>query len=271
MSSVPQQPPTLDGDRPDVGTGADTAGTSRPTDVRVRGIYGIGRLTRRGRRIVLALLGFLIASLVVPAATKQWSDRSGELALKKELVSQINTTVTKAVAVTDCTTRLQSCFPEGRALKNMNASQDAKIEADVAYGKTLFEARVDWYAGNASITSVLDAYFAGTNAGHEWAQHAGAVSAFLRLSTDECGKDRDKDTGYLQRYLPETNANVWTLLQTNIGPDCQTTSEEFEDGYQLLAHDLLAQTPRVTRAVINANTDGYSSGVGDFFRDLWPL
>lgn len=271
MSSAPQQPPALDGDRSDVGTGADTAGTSMPIDVRVRRIPGISRLTRRGRRTVLALLGFLIASLVVPAATKQWSDRSGELALKKELVSQINTTVTKAVTVIDCTTRLQSCFPEGRVLKNTNASQGAKIEADVAYGKALFEARTDWKTGNALITSVLDAYFAGTNAVHEWAQHADAVSAFLDLSTAECGKDRDEDTGYLQRYLPETNTNVWTLLKTNIGTDCQTTSEEFEAGYSLLAHDLLAQTPRVTRAVINANADGYSSGVGDFLRDLWPF
>ena len=53
----------------------------------------MGELTQHGRRAALTLLGFLLASLVLPAATKQWSDRSGELALKKELVSQINATV----------------------------------------------------------------------------------------------------------------------------------------------------------------------------------
>jgi hypothetical protein len=152
-----------------------------------------------------------------------------------------------------------------------SASQDAKTEADVAYSRALFETRADWNAGQASISNVLDAYFADTVARDEWAQHAMAVSAFLRLSSPECGKARDDDTGQLQRYLPDTDAEVWTHLQTNLVPDCQQTSEEFEAGYSWLAQDLLAQTPRVTRAVIDANADGYSAGATDFFRDLWPL
>jgi hypothetical protein len=91
----------------------DSPAGSAPPEAGRQGIPWTGRLGRRGRRTLVTVIGFLIASLVVPAATKQRSDRSGELALKKELVSQINMTVTNAVAVTDCTARLRTCFPEG--------------------------------------------------------------------------------------------------------------------------------------------------------------
>ena len=223
------------------------------------------------RRSLLTVLGFLIASLVVPAATKQWADRAGELALKKELVSQINTTVTKAVAITDCTARLATCFPEGRSLRDPAATQDSRAEADVAYGRALFESKTEWAAGSTSISSVVQAYFASTPIDAAWTEHRQAVSAFLRLSSSECGAARDADTELLRGYLPGTGEDTWTLLGTDIGVDCQGTSIEFESGYATLAQDLLNTTPRLTQALVQSNAEGYSNGLGDFVGDLWPV
>jgi hypothetical protein len=261
-----------DADRPGAQAEPDTtADASAQAEAQAEHASFLDRLRHLGRAKVLTLVGFLIASLVVPAATKQWSDRSAELALKKELISQINATVTKAVAVTDCTTRIDTCFPEARALKDPNAGQEARAAAEVAYGRQLFETKTEWTAGQASIASVLDAYFPATAAHTEWTRHSDAVSAFMRLSSAECGAPRDRDSAHLQAYLPQTHPDVWTLLKTNIGPDCQLTSAEFELGYAVLAQDLLAQTPRVIRAVTESNAEGYSSGARDFLQDLWPL
>src|SRR4051812_11922852 len=66
--------------------------TTRPRRVWLR-LSGVGRLVRK---LLPWAAGLLIGSLVLPAVTKQWSDRQGALALKQQLVGDITSKSTAA-------------------------------------------------------------------------------------------------------------------------------------------------------------------------------
>jgi hypothetical protein len=57
------------------------------TKLRGRVWFGVKRVVRR---LLPWAAGILIGSLVLPALTKQWSDRQGMLALKQQITSEIS-------------------------------------------------------------------------------------------------------------------------------------------------------------------------------------
>jgi hypothetical protein len=231
------------------------------------------------RRLGVALAGLLAAGLLLPAATKQWSDRASELTLKKELLAQVNEATTETVLAADCFARL--CMPELAPLRTTDPDSDMGIadvdpelwnSALVAAARAYEEIPQQWTKSRAVVQGSMDAYFAGTEAARQWVAYAEAVDAYVGLPDIVCGDDDDPDLRALRTHLGTPDGFRWTdLSRAGLDPGCDHPVEVFEKAYTAAGQQVLAARERVTDAVIESRAAGYSDGLADFLRDLWPF
>lgn len=220
------------------------------------------------RQFSLAIVSLLAAGLVLPAATKQWSDRTQELELKKELLSQMSEASTTAIDSSYCI--VLRCEPEeivSRQLSDPTLLRDAAVAGQRRINETLS----GWSVKSARIGTLLKAYFPGSSLLADWEAHAEAVTAFTRLGTSNCGPARLESMRKVESRVPEVMRREWSGLLDGIGATCQLTPASFEDSYLLVGDALEKDQQSLGDQVLKANTNGYSTGFGDFFKDLYPF
>jgi hypothetical protein len=234
-----------------------------------RSLRNIATARHQLRRFGIPVLGFLIASLLLPALTKQWSDRSGELDLKNDLLTSVNQTTTDAVLASDCLN--QFCLPELAPFRSL--AEDTTVEdldpelwnnALISASKFRIDFTREWQKSQAVTQGVFDSCFPSTVAHERWAEYAAAVDAYLEVRTQNCGETESTEISNLRRYLGTAGQGSWADISS-----CDTNLRD--TAYTRIGEDLLHARERVTTAVIESNAAGYSSGFADLLRDLWPF
>ena len=103
-------------------------------------------------RLRATLLTFLAASLIMTAATKQWSDRSDEMAVRRDLVSRITEASTEAMSAGDCVVSI--CLPECALVSDDNADP-AAVNASIVARRRALVANDRAWARAESVTAVV--------------------------------------------------------------------------------------------------------------------
>jgi hypothetical protein len=160
------------------------------------------------RRATLAGLGFLIGALILPAATKQWSDRAGELALKNEAVKMISESASGTILTAECI--VQFCMPELAPLRDSTLTlatvdPDLFAEAKVAVSREVASNSRNWFKSRDLVDGLMETYFPGTTASDEWTSYAEQISAYRRLgdfAQPSCDNGRTADIRLLRAALP---------------------------------------------------------------------
>ena len=216
---------------------------------------------------MLTVVGFLVASLVVPAATKQWSDRPDELQLKRELVADVTRLTTETVILAHCVVT-QCTFDH---LRTEKPPEEALLEATADLYQMNRQVNNEWSTFSEEIRTLLRTYFPESGLPAEWTSFSEAVSAYLRIGSGECGAERRADMDILRAELPAVHEDTWRDLVRGIGSDCTAMPTHWALAYSNVADALLDRRQSLTDRILRANAVGYSSGWRDFLDDLYPL
>ncbi len=219
-------------------------------------------------KVSFTVLALVVGSLVLPAVTKQWSDRTNANAIRSEVALDVNTAYDVPVF-------------EGLAEFDPAASTrpvDPTNPPPITYSK----AYLKWQSLSADATAITYLYFGDADSPlyKEWVAFHAAMGAFEDLAC-VCGEPKwDRDvaavTTYLERWAP-------TLAQAK-----SPTSAQLKDG---LLHCGPGQEPLAGRSCRNnmewaaadfsygrnyllgllrtAKPKGYSRGFHDFVSDVF--
>lgn len=219
-----------------------------PTSGRTRALRAAGGL---GRKLVKWLLVGVLAALVVPAITKQWTDRQKELELKKSLASDIGSSAYGA-------------FADARALAYAPPRERTP--------ERRLEVLGEWARGEGQIDGIFRVYFFPTPkhaVTQRWIDFRDAMHTYLRLA---CCEDRRQSLladlqrylrgrGRLQSFAPSTKRRWHALWR---GP----REAKYADAYDWLGLEVLHGAPY--RAIASSKPNGLSSGFRDWLRDVVP-
>jgi hypothetical protein len=283
----PHSAATADGElraEADVGTRPVTepaAEVARPSPWHARLARGLPRPTAWIATIV-------VGSLLVPAITKQWSDRPRELEIKTTLVREISELTTDVV--TARVAEIYSSTPTARLLREQEAAlnraskankaearkrYDAAFEAKVRETQTIYAQNYStWKTKGAAIRAQLSAYFSGTQLARDWDALDTAMSSFIYLSLAEC--DRSGDVQNLRAYLvsDQASANIqWQLLEKSIYTDSgcyvgDANAPVFRSTYDYVSDRLILKQQQILDSVMKADMVGFSRGWHDLVKDV---
>lgn len=203
-------------------------------------------ITRKlGKWVLISVIG----ALVVPALTKQWSDRQKELELKRDLASDIGSSSFSAFAA-------------------------ARTIAYLPREKRTAERRLlllsDWISNEGRIDGIFRAYLYPKSKHEvtvEWSSFRDGLYDYLRLAC--CEKYRSGVIRRVQRYLERQGLTEalppnrqWSMLAC--GPGC----DGYADAYDWLGRQVLLGAPY--RGIEASDPTGFSNGFRDFVHDVVP-
>lgn len=241
-------------------------------------------LARRIARPGTWVLGIAVTSLLIPAVTKQWSDRPKEVELRISLVDQVaqlaaSTINTARFIVADtlpeATLRVYRCdrADETGLPVHDDLCEEQKEEEFKAEQEAHVEAKTAWIQRGAVLESQLIAYFPGTELAREGKRYVDAVRIYLFLASGVCGEKREIATNKVLGYLGEDRqAEEWAPLYDLSETECEEKSEnlEFRGVYGPLGDRMLAERLDLLLLLNEADAVGFSSGLGDFISDALP-
>jgi len=222
----------------------------------------LGWLQTRAPRFVRWIVLLFIASLFVPALTKQWNDRKQELQVKETLATDISKISAGAVYGAVAAIRLRG--PEQRTAW-LN-TQDT------------------WLRDRAAADPRFRVYFPGSGATRHWFQlgrergYLGFRNAVYLYVLVACCDAPNRPTRLhrLRLYLGKTTKHKeikhpWRVLACGPQEPPCTESGSYLAAYRWLGNQVLAKRQVLLDEVLAANGAGFSDGWGDFVRDLDPL
>jgi hypothetical protein len=185
------------------------------------------------RSLVLAVIGIVLSSWLIPAFTRQWDDRqkAGEL---------------KAALVADMATATGRVLLAAQASPAASANSRPQVLNIVALN--------EWSIDSLKIRARLDAYF-GPEAVREWAVLTKFINATLSRAYDDA-------------YIP---GRLWPA--TTPSGRLQDLYSEFYDGHLMfddMASQLLREEESVARHILARHVRGYSTTWHDIVGDLIP-
>jgi len=224
-------------------------------------------------KFVFWAAALVVASLVIPAATKQWSDRQEALALKAALVTDIAQDSSDAYA---------------RALGIPLQAHEHGKTPGLALRRKL---RTEWLQTAAVIDTRLKTYFDSDSA-DAWLDYQNAMWEWIALG---CCGGQDVDLArllevriYLDLHPPSDrrwreaveDSNTWDTLRC--GPhgehaDCPTGRlskpdyEAFESSYIATGQALNDRWELLLQRIRDGHVKGFSDGSSDLWRDINPL
>jgi hypothetical protein len=199
------------------------------------------KLLRRPRvptPVVVAVLGIVLGSWLLPAFTRQWDDRQKAGEVKAAIVAQIASAT-------------------GRALLDAHQASMTSARAPSARG-VIPPAGKEWSVANMEIRARLRAYF-GAQAVDHWA----LVSQYVTSSLSVAYRDPSGAA-----VIP----NPWVSRTTS--PRLERLFSKFLSGDQVfegLELAILSEAESLTTSLLSMHVRGYSTTSRDFVDDLFPV
>ena len=187
--------------------------------------------------IVVAFLGLVLGSWLIPAFTRQWDDRQKAGELKASIVAEIASAT-------------------GRALLDAHEASIAPPGAPSSRG-AIPPAGKDWSVANLQIRARLQAYF-GPRAVDHWALVSQYVTSTLSVAYRSPAGDA---------LIP----NPWVSRTTS--PRLEKLFGAYfsgEDVFESLQIAILSEAENLTGSLLTMHARGYSTTLHDFASDLFP-
>ncbi len=221
-------------------------------DVTRRSHRALAWIRKRAWKVLVWGAGLLAASVVIPAATKQWSDRQAALALRAELIEHISRS--SAIA-----------FTGAKRVAATNAAPKAREKR--------LETRDAWEAAEGTIDAIYAVYFRDSAARDAWLVYRGEMYRYISLGC--CDEFREVDIRLLRKYvgyieLLSTGSDPWSVMACGIGEGCDVASE-FQRGYTRIGIELLGKRGHLLRELRRTKPTGFSLGWRDFVTDVLPF
>jgi hypothetical protein len=215
----------------------------------------------RAPKLLRWLVLLFIASLVIPALTKQWNDRKQELQVKEELLTDISKDSANAVYGAQAVV--------GPLELHKRAARSAVVNTWLRE-RAAVDPRFRIYFSNSEAT---DHWF--VNRRKSWLGFRNAVFLYALMAC--CDRhDRPSQIRRLKRYLKEAplpeklGADPWVVLACGPAERCEL-QPRYADAYRWLGNQILAQRQVLLQQLLHSNARGFSSGWHDFVSDLNPL
>ena len=187
--------------------------------------------------IVVAFLGLVLGSWLIPAFTRQWDDRQKAGELKASIVAEIASAT-------------------GRALLDAHEASIAPPGA-ASSGGAIPPAGKDWSVANLQIRARLQAYF-GPRAVDHWA----LVSQYVTSTLSVAYRGPNGDA-----LIP----NPWVSRTTS--PRLEKLFSQYfsgEDVFESLEIAIFSEAETLTSSLLTMHARGYSTTLQDFADDLFP-
>ena len=267
-----------DGDRFGVSLTADelselrTRGTAAPSTFRLVASH------------LLRPAGFLLAAavtaLLIPAITKQWSDRPKETELKSSLVTKAGEAAAVAVSnvrflssggTPGAFAASEACAPERtHSRAGRERCDELSLKRDFETAKVTTETRTDWRRTAASVEAQISTYFPSKQA--EWHEYIANVGRFLNIFTTCDDKSAD-DVGALVRYLgSDPELPQWKPLLLEPGdPGCgdfgARGARPYADAIDRLTEGLSQRREVLLRSLVASDAREFSTTGAELWRD----
>jgi hypothetical protein len=259
-----------------------TKGRALPDVLRRAWSWLWGRTVRFGKWAVV----LVVASLVIPALTKQWTDRSKELETKSAIVTKISessaTTInTVRYLVGDvlpaASARNATAKAFSRARKRSHKHvrvPPAKLVRATTHERTVELATYNriknaWGRNGAAVESELDSYFPTSDLPDRWGSFVMAVTNYVRLASSVCRGQRLNVFNAFSSTI-HVSPDEQFDLEWELSDDCRVKHRNFQVTYFLVGDRLLSEEEQLVRDIVHANAAGYSSGWSDLWHDVVP-
>jgi hypothetical protein len=189
--------------------------------------------------IIVAVLGVVLGSWLLPAFTRQWDDRQKAGDLKASLVTEM-------ASVT------------GRALMSAREASAAPVTERALEGAMPAPGK-DWSLADLQVRARLQAYF-GPGAVDHWT----LVSQYVTSTLSVAYRDADGDIAVIP--------SQWISKRTSL-----TLAKLYRDYYydkntiEPLERAILAEEEMLTRSLLAMRVRGYSTTWRDFVSDLFAV
>lgn len=227
--------------------------SSSGTDADNRWMRTKAAVGRNMRPFAWWAFALVVGSVLLPAATRQWSDRQAALTLKSSLVADVSKSSVTAVFA---------------------AQRVAEMPAGDAQAKARQAALDGWVVSEAGIDPLMAAYFDDTQARTVWREFRDPLYLYIALAC--CDEHRAEHVATLKGYLstptlreptvpPIAGEDPWMILRAE-----PVGSLEFRKTYAWAGLELLSRRGLLHQELRRTKADGYSVGFEDFWRDVIP-
>lgn len=195
----------------------------------------------------------VVASILVPAATRQWSDRQSILTLKQLLITDISDGAVAGIRA-------------AQEVPGLAGEDEARIQA--------CDAALDgWVDAEATIDPVFGFYFPESRARDLWSQYRDVVYNYIALSG--CARDPRGYVTVIRKYFeahplpnpdPPPRRDPWAIL-------AESTPNEsaYQEIYGWLGQQILRHRGSLLREMLaESHARGYCSGFVDFWKEVSP-
>lgn len=199
-----------------------------------------------------------IASLFIPALTKQWNDRKQELDVKKVVLADVVRASTDAMYGAQDVTAMT------------DASEQSRARA------ALYRA---WLRSRSGVETPMLVYFDDSEAADHWRGRGelgfrNAVLIYVFMSC--CDPDRRNHVAMLKKYVDTPGrlpggGDPWDVLGCGPGEKGCTPAANYAVAYRWLGNQLFAQQRVLRDQLLSANGAGFSTDWRDLVSDLNPL
>jgi len=196
---------------------------------------------------VVAAIGGIFASLLIPAATRSWQDRPRELALKSHLVEQANRVSAAAVVKADAFGRFVE-EADGKVGRNRRTSFESAAYAH-------------WQTDSAVIESDLATYFGETSLPRQWTTHEDNVIKYITFMAGIDGERFGLDAfrSILQENFRETSFDD-PFAERQRKDMVELIGSEPTGSRSFIAELLRLEREQITRRILDADASGFSHG-----------
>jgi hypothetical protein len=267
-------------------------GRGHPLDSVSAGI--VTRYAKIPKSLRVAMATLFLSALLVPAISRQFTDRQQEAEFKSRVRGQIQQSSINAIQQFQSTARHflpelyaadQDCeaYRIQKTSANKELCEKSEREGQRVGIAAIVNAQARWNLDRSLIRNDLNS-FSDEQLVAKWDKHAAAIVALSRILPGTCKDHRERQLGYLREYLPEQDRDdykgMWEDLSTKKpcrkgGIDAFSQPGVFSGGtpkynqaYILLASRLTDKSNDMANALVSAHSPRYSVGLWDFVRDV---
>jgi hypothetical protein len=240
-------------------------------------------MTDLQQKVLLAVLGALLAGWLFPAIARQSADRQKEIELKSELITELSQGARGAFSgaraiirdvLPEAVDRREkqrtlagegnpSCYGEPTAVLQEFCSKERRAESE-----RILEVRENWLEVSDGVEARVTAHFS-AELGRDVQELAGRVLDYARLSFKLRRQSRADALGRLKTYLPTASNVDFDLLKSNPGDARRTgMGAEHADEWENLWTHMQVQMRSLFDSILDADGRGFSTNYGDLACDL---
>jgi hypothetical protein len=267
----------------------------------------VGQMQRFLRRLIAALssrpaaflLAGIVTSLVIPAATKQWSDRTAELQLKNDLAATITTEVSATVDAGQVlvgnllpAARLRTVACPGTDIYDyqtvaakLPACRTAINDEDTAESDLALRERRRWMQAVSQIGAQIELYY-GRDMADRWRSYTASVTSYFRVGVEDgCDANRVRVRRLLDAYessIPGAWRHYFSIPARYDGRSLATAKGAAEAkcwdlpsalyrDYVFVGQQIVSNETPLLQTIETKSATGYSHGVEGILGDAFPF